>query len=115
LLGGAAALLFPISWPEPFGVVMIEALACGTPVIAFPFGSVPEVMEDGVTGFVVSDVDAAVDAVSRLGSIDRATCRRRFDQRFTASHMSSQYLRLYQTLLRQEGESIPESSGVPIG
>jgi glycosyltransferase involved in cell wall biosynthesis len=84
-------------------------------VIAFPHGSVPEVIENEVTGFVVSDVDAAVDAASRISFIDRAACRRRFDQRFTASHMSSQYLRLYQTLLRQEGEAVPESSGVPIG
>jgi glycosyltransferase involved in cell wall biosynthesis len=115
LLGGAAALLFPITWPEPFGIVMIEAMACGTPVIAYPQGSVPEVVEDGLTGFIVADADAAVDAVGRIGCIDRAICRQRFQQRFTSRGMSSRYLCLYQALLRQEGETISTSSGVPIG
>jgi glycosyltransferase involved in cell wall biosynthesis len=114
-LRGAAALLFPIAWPEPFGIVMIEALACGTPVIAYSQGSVPEVLEDGVTGFVVHDIESAVDAIQRIDSIDRATCRRRFEERFTASLMSSQYLHLYETILRQKGEVIPASNGVPIG
>jgi glycosyltransferase involved in cell wall biosynthesis len=114
-LGGAAALLFPIAWPEPFGIVMIEALACGTPVIAYPQGSVPEVLEDGLTGFLVRDVPEAVDAVSRIASIDRATCRRRFEERFTASLMSSQYLQLYETILRHKNEIVSAPSGVPIG
>src|ERR1700674_5518704 len=70
-LGNAAALLFPIQWPEPFGLVMIEAMACGTPVIAYPNGSVPEIMKDGVTGFIVADEDAAVKAIKKLGEIDR--------------------------------------------
>ena len=115
LLGRAEALLFPITWPEPFGIVMIEAMACGTPVIAYPAGSVPEVVEDGITGFIVPNADAAVKAIQKLESFDRAACRRRFEERFTASHMSSQYLRLYETLLRSQGEPVPDSSGVPIG
>lgn len=115
LLGGAAALLFPITWPEPFGIVMIEAMACGTPIIAYPQGSVLEVVEHGTTGLIVPDADAAVDAVNRIGSIDRAICRRRFEQRFTSRQMCSQYLRLYQALVRQEGGAVPASSGVPIG
>jgi len=115
LLGGAAALLFPIVWPEPFGIVMIEAMACGTPVIAYSHGSVPEVVEDGVSGYVVSDLEAAVQAVYKLDSFDRAGCRRRFEERFTAARMSSQYLRLYETLVRSQGETVPTSSGVPIG
>jgi len=115
LLGRAAALLFPIAWPEPFGIVMIEALACGTPVIAYPHGSVPEVIEQGVTGFIVPDSDAAVDAVREIGSIDRAACRQRFENRFTATRMCEQYVRLYEALVRQEGEVISAPSGVPIG
>ncbi|MGH7286653.1 MAG: glycosyltransferase family 4 protein [Myxococcota bacterium] len=95
LLGGAAALLFPIDWPEPFGLIMIEALACGTPVIAWQHGSVAEVIEHGVTGFVCDDVGAAVRAVGALGQIERATCRRVFDERFTADRMARDYLSLY--------------------
>jgi glycosyltransferase involved in cell wall biosynthesis len=94
---------------------MIEAMACGTPVIAYPAGSVPEVVEDGITGFIVPNADAAVKAIKKVESFDRAACRRRFEERFTASHMSSQYLRLYETLLRSQGEPVPDSSGVPIG
>ncbi len=115
LLGGAAALLFPIAWPEPFGIVMIEAMACGTPVIAYAQGSVPEVIEDGITGFVVANAEEAVTAVREITSFDRAACRQRFEERFTASLMSSQYLRLYEKLLRSQSEPIPASSGVPIG
>jgi glycosyltransferase involved in cell wall biosynthesis len=114
LLGGAAALLFPIRWPEPFGIVMIEAMACGTPVIAYPQGSVPEVLEDGITGLLASDVDSASRAVMQLPRFDRARCRRRFEERFTSKVMCSQYLRMYQSLVRQEGETIAETSGVPI-
>jgi glycosyltransferase involved in cell wall biosynthesis len=114
-LGGAAALLFPIVWPEPFGIVMIEALACGTPVIAYPQGSVPEVLEDGLTGFLVHDVPEAVDAARKIATIDRATCRRRFEERFTAGWMSSQYLRLYETILRHKSEIVSAPSGVSIG
>jgi glycosyltransferase involved in cell wall biosynthesis len=87
-LGNAAALLFPIEWPEPFGLVMIEALACGTPVIAHPFGSVPEIIPDGVGGFLVRDIDEAVEAVKRLGEIDRRECRRHFELNFTDERMA---------------------------
>ena len=95
LLGGAKALLFPIDWPEPFGLVMIEAMACGTPVIAYHCGSVPEVVEDGVTGFIVEDEDQAVAAVGRLAHIDRRRVRARFEQRFSATAMARRYLALY--------------------
>ncbi|MFC7333896.1 glycosyltransferase family 4 protein [Rhodocista pekingensis] len=94
-LGRARALLFPIDWPEPFGLVMIEAMSQGTPTIAFRKGSVPEVIDDGVSGFIVDDVDGAVDAVGRLPGMDRAAVRRRFDQRFTAARMAGDYLDIY--------------------
>jgi glycosyltransferase involved in cell wall biosynthesis len=99
-LAGASALLFPIDWPEPFGLVMIEAMACGTPVIAFRRGSVPEVVDHGVTGFVVDTEDEAIEAIGRLGELDRRAVRRRFEQRFTAKLMAEQYLRLYENLKR---------------
>src|SRR5207302_512840 len=92
-LGNAHALLFPIGWPEPFGLVMIEAMACGTPVIAFRNGSVPEVMDDGVTGFVVDTVEEAVKAVERVGEISRAGCRQVFEERFSVSRMARDYVR----------------------
>jgi glycosyltransferase involved in cell wall biosynthesis len=98
LLGGAAALLFPIEWPEPFGLVMIEALACGTPVIAWRRGSVPEVVEDGVTGCIVESVDEAVRAVEGIGGLSRTTCRRVFEERFDASRMARDYLDVYRGL-----------------
>src|SRR5207248_11673444 len=82
LIGNASALLFPIDWPEPFGLVMIEALACGTPVIAWPHGSVPEVIEPGKTGYLVETVDEAVAAVDRIRDISRAACRETFEYRF---------------------------------
>lgn len=94
-LGGARALLFPIDWPEPFGLVMIEALACGTPVVAFRRGSVPEIIEHGVTGFVVDDVDQAVSAVEKIDEISRARCRAAFEQRFSVERMAQDYLALY--------------------
>ncbi|GGC68585.1 glycosyl transferase [Siccirubricoccus deserti] len=97
-LGGARALLFPIQWPEPFGLVMIEAMACGTPVVAFNRGSVPEVMEDGMTGFVVEDETGALGALRRIGSIDRTAVRRVFERRFTARRMAEDYLALYRRL-----------------
>ncbi len=95
-LGNAAALLFPIDWPEPFGLVMIEAMACGTPVIAFRGGSVAEIVDEGVTGFVVESIEEAEEAVRRLPEIDRAECRRRFEQRFSARRMSEDYLAAYE-------------------
>jgi glycosyltransferase involved in cell wall biosynthesis len=98
-LGNAHALLFPIGWPEPFGLVMIEALACGTPVIAYPRGSVPEVIDDGVTGFIVDGVDEAVRAVGRVAGLSRATCRRVFDERFSAARMARDYVRVYRRVL----------------
>jgi glycosyltransferase involved in cell wall biosynthesis len=101
-LGDAAALLFPIAWPEPFGLAMIEAMACGTPVIAFRNGSVPEVIEDGVTGFIVDDEAAAVAATKRLRSLDRAAIRRVFEERFTARRMAEDYLKIYRGLIARE-------------
>ena len=94
-LGGADALLFPIDWPEPFGLVMIEAMACGTPVVAYDCGSVPEVVEEGLTGFIVRNEDQAVNAVELAGGLDRAEIRRRFEVRFSASAMARRYLDLY--------------------
>ena len=97
-LSGAMGLLLPIDWPEPFGLVMIEAMACGTPVIAFPAGSVPEVIDDGLTGFVVRDEPAAVAAVGRLGTLSRSAIRARFEERFSVERMAADYLTLYRGL-----------------
>jgi glycosyltransferase involved in cell wall biosynthesis len=97
-LGNAAALLFPIRWPEPFGLVMVEALACGTPVIAFRQGSVPEVIEHGVTGFICDDVDAMVEAIGHIGEIDRARCRKVAEERFSPARMADDYMRVYEEL-----------------
>ncbi|HET6518726.1 MAG TPA: glycosyltransferase family 4 protein [Geminicoccaceae bacterium] len=98
-LGNARALLFPIDWPEPFGLVMIEALACGTPVIAFRRGSVPEVIDHGVSGWIVDDLDGAVEAVCNVGRLARPRVRRRFEQRFTAERMAGNYLAIYEELV----------------
>jgi glycosyltransferase involved in cell wall biosynthesis len=97
-LGNATGLLFPIAWREPFGLVMIEAMACGTPVIAMENGSVPEVLENGVTGFIVHSEQEAIDAVGRIGSLDRDRIRAEFDRRFTAHRMAKNYLKLYARL-----------------
>jgi glycosyltransferase involved in cell wall biosynthesis len=99
LLGQAAALVFPIEWPEPFGLVMIEALACGTPVLAWRRGSVPEVIEHGVTGFIVDGIDEAVAAVTELPRLSRAGCRRAFEQRFDARRMATEYLDVYRRVI----------------
>ncbi|GAB3542005.1 glycosyltransferase family 4 protein [Noviherbaspirillum agri] len=99
LMGSARALLFPIDWPEPFGLVMIEAFSCGTPVIAYGHGSVPEIMEDGVTGYVVSNQDEAVRAARNIHNIDRKGCRGAFERRFTVERMTENYLRAYQQIL----------------
>jgi glycosyltransferase involved in cell wall biosynthesis len=99
LLEHARALLFPIDWPEPFGLVMIEAFACGTPVIAYRHGSIPEIMEDGVTGFVVTNQEDAVRAARSIESIDRKRCRQVFERRFTVAHMAENYLSMYRRLL----------------
>jgi glycosyltransferase involved in cell wall biosynthesis len=104
-LAEAAALLFPIDWPEPFGLVMIEAMACGTPVIAYRHGSVPEVIDDGVTGFVVDSEEEAVHAVRRLGEIDRRQVRACFERRFAVRRMASEYVALYEDLVRRRAHS----------
>ncbi len=95
LLGGARALLSPISWPEPFGLVMIEALACGTPVVVCPVGAAPEIVDDGVTGFLCTDRDAMVVAVEKAGELDRGACREAVVQRFSTERMVAQHLELY--------------------
>ncbi len=107
LLSGAEALLFPINWPEPFGLVMIEAMACGAPVIAFNCGSVPEVIEHGVTGFIVENEDEAVEAVRRLPEIDRRRVRARFELRFSATAMARRYLDLYERLIEVPEIDVP--------
>ena len=115
-LGEALALLFPIDWPEPFGLVMIESLACGTPVIAFRSGSVPEVIDNGVSGFVVDSVEEAAKAVSALSKIDRAAVRKAFENRFTVERMSRDYLKMYAGLpgVRRNNE-IRTMNGAEIG
>jgi glycosyltransferase involved in cell wall biosynthesis len=97
-LSGAIALLAPIDWPEPFGIVMIESIACGTPVIAFNRGSVPEVIDDGLTGFIVEDVKGAIGAFDRLSQLSREKIRKQFEKRFTARRMAQEYLAAYRGL-----------------
>lgn len=115
LLGGARALLFPIDWPEPFGLVMIEALACGTPVVAWNAGSVPEILTDGVDGFVVDNLDAAVRAVERIGTLDRRACRRSFEERFSARRMTQDYLDVYQDLVDGATVTDRQARGLRLG
>ncbi|AKJ31198.1 glycosyl transferase [Caldimonas brevitalea] len=103
LLGNARALLFPIDWPEPFGLVMIEAMACGTPVVAYARGAVPEVMDHGVSGFVVSNQSQAIEAARSIGEIDRQACRRGFERRYVSSIMASEYVKVYESLARRRG------------
>jgi len=105
-LSGAKALLMPIDWPEPFGLVMIEALACGTPVIAFNRGSVPEIIEDGVTGFIVENEAEAVAALARVEQLDRAVIRAAFERRFSARRMAADYLAVYESLVTTQGERL---------
>ena len=112
LLGNAYALLFPIDWPEPFGLVMIEAFACGTPVIAYRRGSVPEVLHDGETGFVVTGLEDAVRAAERLEQIDRRRCRAVFEERFTAERMARDYVAVYQTLCSPAAGAGDDDEGV---
>ena len=104
-LGNAMALLFPINWPEPFGLVMIEAMACGTPVIAFNNGSVPEIIEDKQTGFIVNSIEEGILAINKIDTIDRKKCRLAFEERFTASRMANDYLTIYDQLLKNNGHS----------
>jgi glycosyltransferase involved in cell wall biosynthesis len=98
-LGNAYALLFPIDWPEPFGLVMIEALACGTPVIAYRRGSVPEVLQEGETGFIVNGLEDAVRAAQRIPDLSRRRCREVYEERFSASRMARDYLSVYEQLI----------------
>jgi glycosyltransferase involved in cell wall biosynthesis len=109
-LGNAAGLLFPIAWREPFGLVMIEAMACGTPTIAIENGSVPEVLEDGVTGFIVHNEEEAAQAVRQIGALDRNRIRAEFDRRFTAHRMAQNYLKLYERLMKLEGRPVGKAS-----
>lgn len=111
-LGNAAALLFPIAWPEPFGLVMIEAMACGTPTIAYPFGSVPEVVAQGLSGYLVRNSQEAVRAVSRIDQIDRLECRRHFELNFSDDRMARDYLRIYKQLIHPTSNSIAIEEGV---
>ena len=120
LVGGARALLFPIDWPEPFGLVMIESLACGTPVIAFECGSVPEVLVHGKTGFIVHTMDEAEQALRQIGTINRHVCRHEFEQRFTAARMAKNYLEIYgkvradDAAMKRSGTRIPDFSPAPM-
>ena len=100
-LSGAIGLLMPITWPEPFGLVMIEAMACGTPVLAYSAGAVPEIVEHGLTGFIVANEQEAAGAVPRLATLSRAAIRARFEERFSARRMAEDYLKVY----RQMAES----------
>ena len=100
-LGNARAVLFPVQWPEPFGLVMIESMACGTPVIAFRNGSVPEVLEDGLTGFVVDGVEGAAQAVQNLDQLFRPSIRSRFEERFSARAMAQDYCNIYARLIAE--------------
>jgi glycosyltransferase involved in cell wall biosynthesis len=100
-LGNAYALLFPIDWPEPFGLVMIEAIACGTPVIAYNGGAVPEVIKDGQTGFIAKSLEGAAEAVHRVSEISRAHCRKMFDKHFTVTRMARDYVRIYRRMIDQ--------------
>jgi len=106
-IGNARALLFPIDWPEPFGLVMIEAMACGTPVVAFRHGSVPEVIDEGVTGFIVEDMPTAVKAAERAVDLDRALVRQTFEERFSARRMAEDYVKLYEILATSNPDSKP--------
>lgn len=109
LVGKADAMIFPIQWPEPFGLVMAEALACGTPVIASPHGAAQEIVEPGITGFLHEDVDDLVAAVGRIGEIDRAVCRRQLERRFSMERMVEDHVRLYRRLI--DRASVPTLTG----
>jgi glycosyltransferase involved in cell wall biosynthesis len=114
LLGNAEALLFPVDWPEPFGLTMIEAMACGTPVIAWRCGSVPEIVQDGVTGFIVDDIDGAVAAIRKIDGLDRARVRREFEQRFGVGRMAEDYLAIYNSLRVAPTRRMTEAPGSEI-
>src|SRR5882724_8265861 len=116
LLGNAYALLFPIDWVEPFGLVMIEAMACGTPVVAFRRGSVPEVIDDGVTGFIVDGIEESLQALDKVHDFDRERCRKVFDERFSVGRMAGDYLKIYERLLetkvRTRSKRLNEVAGI---
>jgi glycosyltransferase involved in cell wall biosynthesis len=105
-LGDAIALLFPIDWPEPFGLTMIEAMACGTPVIGFRRGSVPEIIDEGVTGFIVDGLDAAVACVARARGLSRKRCREMFERRFQVAQMSQGYCDMYELAMQQQTRAV---------
>ena len=111
-LGNARALLFPIDWPEPFGLVMIEAMATGTPVIAWRKGSVPKVIDEGVTGFVVDSIEDAVRAVGQIGVLDRTAVRQQFEARFTSSQMAIKYLAVYEELVGSKRRKLVKSVAI---
>jgi glycosyltransferase involved in cell wall biosynthesis len=113
-LGNALALLFPVAWPEPFGLVMIEAMACATPVLAFRCGSVPEVIDDGVTGRIVDSEEQATGALQEILAYDRRAIRRRFEERFTSTRMAKDYVSIYRALRRQRKTIVETESRVPI-
>jgi glycosyltransferase involved in cell wall biosynthesis len=110
ILAGSVGLLAPVQWPEPFGLFLVESLACGTPVIAFDRGAVPEIIEHGRTGFVVNSLDEMVAAVDRLPEIDRRRCRQAAERRFDAPRMAEGYLRLYERILSEGSSSRPRAS-----
>ena len=105
-LGNATALLFPIDWPEPFGLAMIEAMSCGTPVVAWPNGAAAEVVEPGITGFLVQSIDTAVSALQSAARLDRARVRQRFDERFSVARMAHDYLSIYRSLGRHQAKRV---------
>jgi glycosyltransferase involved in cell wall biosynthesis len=105
-LGDALALLFPVDWPEPFGLSMIEAMACGTPVLAFRCGSVPEIVDPGVTGVIVDTMDEAIRMLPQVLALDRRAVRQRFEHRFSVARMAKDYVHVYRSLLRRP--SLPE-------
>jgi glycosyltransferase involved in cell wall biosynthesis len=107
-------VLFPIDWPEPFGLVMIEAMACGTPIIAWRRGAVPEIIEDGVTGFIVENEDEAIDAIERIPDLDRRRVRAVFERRFTARHMAELYRRSFQRVLAASDRNIASPDLLPL-
>jgi glycosyltransferase involved in cell wall biosynthesis len=109
-LGDALGVLFPIHWREPFGLVMIEAMACGTPVVAWRHGAVPEVIEEGITGHVVDNIDDAIVAVGELRRFDRTAVRKAFERRFTAEHMAEGYIEVYRRLLNGIEQQSPKPS-----
>ncbi|HZN31540.1 MAG TPA: glycosyltransferase family 4 protein [Xanthobacteraceae bacterium] len=113
-LGEARALLFPIDWPEPFGLSMIEAMACGTPVLAFRCGSVPEIVDPGVTGLIVDTMEEAVKALPQVLALDRRAVRRRFEERFSATRMAKNYLQVYHSLLSRESMADRDASMPPL-